>query len=116
MKSIAALQADADRYRNAVLKTASTLSRELRPLDLLDEAVGRLDPTYKLLGRMESEAKRNPLALLAVVGGLWFFIQQVKIGRPETKSATRRARRPVRLTRALTKGDENGYNNDAERD
>jgi hypothetical protein len=115
MKSLTELQADADRKRSAVFKTASTLSRELRPLDLLDEAIGRLDPARNLLGRMEVQAKRNPLALLAVIGGLWFFTQQVRAGNPDIKLATRRVRRPVRLTRALPKGDDNGYNNDAER-
>ena len=108
------LRAEADRRRAAFFQSAKSTADQVRPVVLLDNVVGALDPGFALLNRFQSAAKQNPLAMLAAVGGLWLLIRQLKSSELQTKSATRRVMRSYRLPRATPKGDENGYINDAE--
>jgi hypothetical protein len=108
------LRAEADRRRDAFFETASSTAEHMRPAAVLDKLVGMLDPNLELLKHIESTAKRNPLAVLVAVGGLWLLARQMKRSGQQTKPATRRVMRPYRTARSTLKGDENGYINDAE--
>ncbi len=108
------LRAEADRRRAAFIQTASSVSEQMRPAAVLDRFVGMLDPNFKILKRVESTAKRNPLIMLVTVGSLWLLACQLKSSDRQTKLSTRRGLRPYRMTRSTRKGDENGYINNAE--
>jgi hypothetical protein len=100
---------EADRRRAEFLQTASSVSDQLRPMVLLDDFVGALDPEFVFLRRMQSVAKRNPFAILAAVGGVWLLTQQLKRNAPKEKSSTRRGSQAFRLSSTTSKGEENGY-------
>ncbi len=107
------LRAEADRHGAMFFQSASTLLKHLRPASLLDEVVGALDPNFELLSRFETETRRNPFALLAVVGGLWFLVAQLSRSGRLMKTATRRGRRHRQLPSSTLEGEENGYINTA---
>jgi hypothetical protein len=107
------LRAEADRRGAVFFQTASTLLKHLHPAGLLDEVIGALDPNFALLSRFETETRRNPFALLAVVGGLWFLTGQMSHSEQPSKTATRQGRRHRHLPIATPKGEENGYINNA---
>jgi hypothetical protein len=107
------LRTEADHKRARFFATATALSDQLRPAEILDDVVSRLDPDHRLLTRVETEVKKNPVALLGAVGCVWLFIRQLQGTAPAEKSSTRPVKRQSRLKRALPKGENNGYSNDA---
>jgi hypothetical protein len=115
MNPIEKLRVEADRTRSLFFKSVASETERLSPEYLLDQAIGRLDPGNRLFERIGSQAKRNPLALLAALGGLWFFVKQVKDPGPKTQTAPHQSTRPRRLKGALPKGDNHGYHNNTDR-
>jgi hypothetical protein len=112
MKNIEALRLEADRSRAHFLASASKLTRNLSPSRLMNDAVGALQPSRHTLQDVGDEIRRNPLALLAALGGLWLFFQQVSRKPTKTRPATRPRQRSPRMSRAISKGEEHGHHPD----
>jgi hypothetical protein len=107
------LWAEADQRAAAFRQSTSAVIDEFRPVRLLDQTVGALDPNFALLDRITVEAKRNPIAVLVLGGGLWLLMRQLKSGDLKPSSLTRQGKRPLRLSRAIREGEENDNLNHA---
>ncbi len=91
MTKLAALEAEADRRRQAFARSLRKFKPRLTPLGLADEALRRLDPQAEAITATGRTLRRNPLPALPLLLGLgWLMLE----ARKPTK-----ARKPVKVRR-----------------
>ena len=108
------LRAEADRRRAEFLQSASNLTDNMQPANLLNELVGSLDPDFAWLKWLQHKASQNPVPVLAACAGFLLMTRTWARRQPLSTPVTRQTRRSPRLPNATPKGDENGYNHTAE--
>jgi hypothetical protein len=108
MKNTMLLRDKADAARTEFLQSFTDMSNQLVPMQLLNQAIGTLDPGFNKLERLQKKMQRNPIAVMAVVTSIFLIAHQFGNNRSQ-KTAQRLVTRTPRLTSAFQKGDEHGY-------
>jgi hypothetical protein len=101
------LRDKADAARTEFLQSFTDMSDQLVPMQLLNQAIGTLDPGFNKLERLQKQMQRNPIAVMAVVASVFLITRQFSNNRSQ-KIARHPVTRIPRLTSALQKGDEHG--------
>lgn len=91
MTEFAALEAEADRRRQALAGSLRKFKPRLTPLGLADEALRRLDPQAKAVAVTGRTLWRNPLPALALLFGLGWLVLEAR--RPVKTRKTVKVRR-----------------------
>lgn len=96
MTDLAALEAEADRRREAFANSLRKLKPRLTPLGLADEALRRLDPQAQAVAATGRTLRRNPLPVLPLLLGLgWLLLEArkpVKAAKPKRPKLKRKGR------------------------
>lgn len=89
MTDLAALEAEANRRREAFADSLRKIKPRLTPLGLADEALRRLDPQAQAVAATGRTLRRNPLPIVPLLLGLGWLMLEVrkptKAARPKPK-------------------------------
>ncbi|MFZ5675849.1 MAG: hypothetical protein ACOZAM_23065 [Pseudomonadota bacterium] len=98
MTDLAALEAEADRRRQAFADSLRRFKPKLTPLGLADEALRRLDPQAEAVAATGRTLRRNPLPVIPLLLGFgWLMLEArkpVKAARPK-RASLKRKKRPL---------------------
>jgi hypothetical protein len=114
MKETEKLRIEADRRHLDFLQSASNFSNIMRPVRLLDEVAGLLDPDFAWLKRIQGKVSQHPVPVLAACAGFLLLTRALASSLRSTSPVRRQTRRSARLSTKAPKGDKNGYDHIAE--